>query len=136
MNESPWRRPQTLVEIAESSLAYSDFGYHLKDFLHEVAAARRRGASLRPMVDACPPLLAGRFAEGMICDAFLAGLADFLARTSGFNPPDWAMSDERVLEEPWFSEEFPQVRMRLLRDTPSAFKDRNIFIFESALQVA
>jgi len=41
-----------------------------------------------------------------------------------------------MFAEPWFSEPFPQVRMRLLRDTPSAFKDKNVFVFESALQVA
>jgi hypothetical protein len=28
------------------------------------------------------------------------------------------------------------VRMRLLRDTPSAFKDKSIFVFEAALDAA
>ena len=46
------------------------------------------------------------------------------------------LKEDLMLEEPWFSPEFPQIRMRLLRDTPSAFKDKNLFIFESALQVA
>jgi hypothetical protein len=136
VKESPWRRPRSLAEVAESSAAYSDFGYHLKDFLHTAAEAARGGQSLEPFVAAEPPRLADRFAEGKVCDAFLAGLADFLGRKNGFNTPAWSMAEDRILAEPWFSEEFPQVRLRLLRDTPSAFKDRNIFIFESALQVA
>lgn len=136
MSDSPWRRPRSLREVAESSAAYADFGYHLKDFLHEVAEAQKRGASLEPMLAAPPPVLAGRFAEGNICDAFAAGLADFLARRHNFSTPSWALAKERALERPWFSVEFPQVRLRLLRDTPSAFKDKNIFVFESALEVA
>ena len=136
MKDTPWRRPRTLVEVVQSSAAYCDFGYHVKDFLHEVAAARRSGESIEPRVAAAPPLLAGTFAEGKICDAFLAGLADYLARTNGFNTPAWAAAQDRALDEPWFSEEFPQVRMRLLRDTPSAFKDKNVFVFPSALDVA
>ena len=57
--------------------------------------------------------------------------------TSQPNPDTgWALKEELVLEHPWFSEEFPRVRLRLLRDTPSAFKDKNLFVFESALSVA
>ena len=136
MKDSPWRRPRTLSEVAEASGGFLDFGYHLKDFLHTVAGARGRRELLEPMVLAPPGPLAGKFAEGKIGDAFLAALADFLARTNGFAPPPWALAEDRVLEQPWFSEEFQQVRVRLLRDAPSAFKDKNIFVFESALQVA
>ena len=63
-------------------------------------------------------------------------MADYLARTHRFPTPRWTLAPERVLEHPWFALEFPQVRLRLLRDTPWAFKDKNIFVFESALQVA
>ena len=42
----------------------------------------------------------------------------------------------RLLDELWFSEELPTVRLLLLRDTPSAFKDKNVFVFDSALRVA
>lgn len=136
MNQSPWRRPRSLAEVAGSAATYSDFGYHLKDFLHTLAETVRQGESIEPLLAAEPSRLCGQFEEGQLCDAFLAGLADFLARRHGFAPPAWAMSASRVLENPWFSEKFPQVRLRLLRDTPSAFKDRNIFVFESALQVA
>jgi hypothetical protein len=42
----------------------------------------------------------------------------------------------RVLDDPWFSPSGRAFRATLLRDTPSAFKDKNIFIYENALTVA
>jgi hypothetical protein len=76
-----------------------------------------------------------RFPEGKICDAFLAATADYLSRVNGVPTPAWALNEDLVLDQPWFTEEFPQLRLRLLRDTPSAFKDKNPFVFESALSV-
>ena len=136
MSQSVIRRPATLHEVAAESSTYHEFGYNLKDFLHEFAAAKQRGLPLHLLVEAEPPLLASRFKEGKVCDAFLAGTADYLARANRFQTPLWALSPERVLEVPWFSEKLPALRMLLLRDTPSAFKEKNVFVFESALNVA
>jgi hypothetical protein len=136
MSQSTLRRPTSLREVAAESPNYSDFGYNLKDFLHEFALAKQRQMHLLPLLEAEPPLLASRFEEGKICDAFLAGTADFLARSNRIQTPLWALNPERVLETPWFSETLPAVRLSLLRDTPSAFKEKNIFVFESALNVA
>jgi len=129
-------RPKTLAEVAEGSSSYQDFGYHLRDFLHTFAERRREGLNPILLLASEPLRLTTRFAEGNICDAFLAGTADHLSRTSGVHTPLWALQEDRVLQEPWFAETFPQVRMRLLRDTPSAFKDKNIFVFASAFRVA
>ena len=125
-----------MQEVAAESDSYSDFGYNLKDFLHEFVLAQKRGLSLEPLLAPEPVRLAGRFPEGEICDAFLATTADYLSRENRIATPAWALKEDLVLEEPWFSPDFPEVRMRLLRDTPSAFKDKNLFVFESALQVA
>jgi hypothetical protein len=130
------RRPATLAEVAAESAAYTDFGRNLRDFLHEWVKARQRSLSLAPMFAEEPVRLCARFAEGAICDAFLAATADFLARGNGIQTPEWALDEDRVLEQPWFSEPFPSVRLLLLRDTPSAFKDRNLFVFASALEAA
>lgn len=108
----------------------------MKDFLHEFALAKQRQLPLLSLLEAEPPLLASRFEEGKICDAFLAGTADYLARSNGIQTPLWALNPQRVLETPWFSEKLPAVRLSLLRDTPSAFKEKNIFVFKSALNVA
>lgn len=136
MNITPIERPKSLKEVAVESTSYADFGMNLKDFLHECALARRLERPLQPMFAERPPRLATRFPEGNICDAFLAATADYLSRINRISTPPWAFEEDLVLKEPWFSEEFPQVRLRLLRDTPSAFKDKNLFVFESALNVA
>ena len=130
------RRPTSLQEVAVESGAYAEFGRNLKDFLHEFAFAKKRGLALEPLLSEEPPRLAGRFEQGRICDAFLAATADYLSRVNGIQTPVWALKQDRVLEEPWFSEELPKVRLLLLRDTPSAFKDKNVFVFDSALKVA
>lgn len=88
------------------------------------------------MLTEAPARLTSRFAEGNICDAFLAATADYFARTHGIPTPECALKEDLVLVNPWFSPPYPTVRTRLLRDTPSAFKDKNIFIFEDALTVA
>jgi hypothetical protein len=125
-----------LREVAAQSETYGDFGYNLKDFLHEFEFARQRRLPLAPLLAVEPPRLARRFHEGNICDAFLAATADHLSRANGIPTPQWALKEDLVLDEPWFSEQFPTLRTRLLRDTPSAFKDKNLFVFESALSVA
>jgi hypothetical protein len=130
------RRPVSLHEVAAETTIYREFGYNLKDFLHEFASAKERGLPLLPLLEEEPPFLAARFEEGRICDAFIAGTADHLARLHGIQTPVWAQNPQRVLEFPWFSELLPDVRLLLLRDTPSAFKEKNIFVFESALNVA
>jgi hypothetical protein len=130
------RRPASLRELAAESATYSEFGYNLKDFLHEFALAKQKHLPLLSLLEAEPPLLASRFEEGKICDAFIAGTADYLARANAIRTPAWALNPERALELPWFSETLPDVRLLLLRDTPSAFKEKNIFVFESALAVA
>jgi hypothetical protein len=136
MNADGIRRPNSLTEVAAETNTYADFGYHLKDFLHAFEYARQRQIPLGSMLAEEPPRLVRRFREGAICDAFLAATADYLSRVNGIPTPGWALNEDLVMGEPWFSEEFPSVRLRLLRDTPSAFKDKNLFVFESALRVA
>ncbi len=130
------RRPALLHEVAVESGAYNEFGRNLKDFLHEFAFAKKRGLALEPRLSEEPPRLAERFDQGRICDAFLAATADYLARINGIQTPAWALKEDRILDVPWFSEELPAVRLLLLRDTPSAFKDKKVFVFDSALAVA
>lgn len=136
MNEFKIHRPMTLLEVATESERYEDFGGHLKDFLHEFARALKGGEPVEQMLTVEPPLMAEKFAEGKVCDAFLAATADFLARRNGLLTPAWARREKLVLAAPWFSPDLRGVRAMLLRDAPSAFKDKNIFVFESALQVA
>lgn len=136
MRKPRQRRPATLAQVAEVTGSYEDFGVNLKDFLHELASARRRGEPLRPRVRKEPQRLADRFPEGVVCDALVAATADYLCRVAEVPPPRWAVSQARALDLPWFAEPYLGLRARLLRDTPSAFKDKNIFILPSALEIA
>ncbi|HNQ88144.1 MAG TPA: hypothetical protein PKM73_06000 [Verrucomicrobiota bacterium] len=122
--------------MAIESSRYADFGRNLKDFLHAFAEARQRSDPLEPMLAPAPPRLAGLFPEGAICDAFLAATADYLARRNRIPTPDWALSTSIALDQPWFSPDLPSVRAMLLRDSPSAFKDKNLFVLDSILDVA
>ncbi len=130
------QRPKSLQEVAAESRTYRDFGLNLKDFLHHFEEIRRQQLPLAPLLSDEPARLTGQFPEGNICDSFLAATADYLSRVNKILTPAWALQEDLVLKEPWFSEEYLSLRMRLLRDTPSAFKDKNIFVFESALSVA
>ena len=136
MESVPIRRPESLREVAVETRTYQEFGYNLRDFLHEFADAQKRQLSLGQLLAEEPPRLADQFEEGKICDAFLAATADYLSRISHIPSPSWALNPNLALEQPWFSITLPEVRFLLLRDAPSAFKDKNIFVFDSALKVA
>ncbi len=62
-----------------------------------------------------------------MADATLAAYADLLAERAGIAPPAWCFAAERVAPEPWFASTGPRSRLLALRDTPPAFKRRNLF---------
>lgn len=121
-------RPVTLAEIAERSGSLEDFGRHFRDWLHEI-----RRHSSRPQLDTTiqrePPRLAARFVQGAVADAWLAAYAEHLASRIGRPTPAWADARARVAREPWFATDSTSARLRLraLRDSPPAFKKRNLF---------
>jgi len=121
-------RPVTLAEVADRAESLEDFGRHFRDWLHEI-----RRHSSRPQLDAAvqvePPRLAGRFAQGDVADAWLAAYAEHLAGRIDRTVPAWAEKRGRVAPEPWFAvdEASPRLRLIALRDSPVAFKKRNLF---------
>lgn len=119
-------RPTTLAEIAVRADSLARFGRELADWLHMVRALGSRPALAATIAEA-PALLAGRFPEGKLADATLAAYADLLAARTGIAPPAWAFGSERVSPEPWFAVEGPRSRLLALRDSPPAFKRRNLF---------
>jgi hypothetical protein len=119
-------RPITLAEIADRADSLARFGRELADWLHEVRARGSRPALAATIADA-PALLAERFPEGALADATLAAYADLLAERIGVAPPAWCFGPERVVLEPWFAVDGPRSRALALRDSPPAFKRRNLF---------
>ena len=121
-------RPVTLAEIADRTESLEDFGRHFRDWLHEI-----RRHSSRPQLDAAvqaePPRLAARFPQGAVADAWLAAYAEHLAVRIGRPVPAWAEARHRVSPEPWFAatDTSPRLRLLALRDSPAAFKKRNLF---------
>jgi len=119
-------RPQTLAEVAQRATDLRSFGWEFQDWLHTVRSIRTR-AELQRSLAPEPAELASRFSEGRIADAWLAAYAEQAAVLTGLEVPAWAQSPKYVLSEPWFSVDEPAERLLALRDSPPAFKARNLF---------
>ena len=121
-------RPVTLAEIADRAESLEDFGRHFRDWLHEIRRHSSR-PQLAAVVAAEPRRLAARFAQGAVADAWLAAYAEHLAARIGRPVPAWAEARHRVSAEPWFATDIasPKLRLIALRDSPVAFKKRNLF---------
>lgn len=119
-------RPKSLHEIATRAESLQHFGWEFADWLHTLRSLRTHAAIARA-ITAEPPLLAARFPEGHVSDAWLAAYAELLAPHAGIPPPAWSLSPRRIAREPWFSTDRPVARALALRDSPAAFKNRNLF---------
>ena len=119
-------RPTSLAEVATRADSLERFGRELADWLHTLRSLGSRPALAASIADT-PVLIAGRFAEGALADATLAAYADLLAERADIAPPAWCFSAERVAPEPWFASTGPRSRLLALRDSPPAFKRRNLF---------
>ena len=119
-------RPKTLCEIATRAENLSHFGHEFADWLHTLRALHSRSQLAAAIADE-PALLRQRFPEGAVSDAWLAAYAEHLAIHTGIPIPPWTGSAKRIALEPWFSTESAPSRRRALRDSPPAFKRRNLF---------
>lgn len=127
-------RPSSLAEVAARAESLERFGRELADWLHALRGLGSRPALAATLAEA-PDLLVGRFPGGSLADATLAAYADLLAERIGVAPPAWCLEPERVAPEPWFANEGPRGRILALRDSPPAFKRRNLFSFAPDLPV-
>ncbi len=134
MKRSPqnnWRRPHTLREVVASAATPEEIGENLAEFLdHMNLLSRTRARRARLAVGIrTEPALTG----DAVHDAYLAAVAVHLANTHRLPPPQWALSKKRRLVRPWCALPYPCARAGLLRDSPVAFRERNIFTTEDAL---
>lgn len=119
-------RPSTLAEVARRATTLDHFGHEFQDWLHTVRGCRSRTA-LKTALQPEPILLRSRFPEGEVSDAWLAAYAEHAAALAGLDAPRWTRTPARVLARPWFSVRSPAERQLALRDSPFAFKKRNLF---------
>lgn len=127
-------RPSNLAEVAARADSLERFGRELADWLHTLRSLGSRVALAATVADA-PALLADRFPQGALADATLAAYADLLVNRIGIAPPAWCMECGRIAPEPWFASAGPRSRLLALRDSPPAFKRRNLFSIAPDLPV-
>jgi len=119
-------RPQTLRDVAARSRSLSDFGREFQDWLHTLRTLRSRPAITEAIKEA-PEFLDIHFPEGATADAWLAAYAEHLANTLGLPVPAWTTTPARIARDPWFESATPALRLTALRDSPAAFKHRNLY---------
>jgi hypothetical protein len=129
-------RPESISRVAERSSDLRTFSYELRDFLHEFERGFNvTGLDQFDRLREEPAILADRFPEGRLADAYLAAVADALAERLSRWGPGWTRKPERFLHEPWFASPGPHMRACLLLESPGAFRERNIFVTANALSV-
>ena len=130
--QNNWQRPQSLREVVAGAESPEDIGYNLAEFLDEWNARKklRNGrASLWAAIRVEPPPTGNA-----VHDAYLAAVAAHLAHTMRLPVPRWANKKSRKLVHPWFALPYGWARAELLRSSPAAFRERNLFTTEDALR--
>ncbi|MEM7385479.1 MAG: hypothetical protein AAF514_11090 [Verrucomicrobiota bacterium] len=122
-------RPKSLAEVARRILEGSEWRYELADFLDEFYA----NPSSEAVADE-PDSLAATGKEGQRRDAFIAATAEHLGRKYQFPLQPWVYQPSRYLDHPSFALSTREGKLFLLKDSPAAFKSRNLFVSGNALE--
>ena len=119
-------RPRSLAEVAALTREGDSFGRCLANFLDGFYLAPNSAALETEPV---------RLSDAMM-DAYLAAVAEELARKYNLPHPAWAYDDSRKLRSPWFASDLQSMRAVLLLESPAGFRSRNLFVSENALSRA
>ncbi len=124
-------RVASLQEVA--GLAAIDGGIRdsLRDFLDGFYAA----PSLEKLKEE-PDHLQDELGDDGFADAYLAATAAHLCRQYRLPPPEWTKNPCRILKVPFFAAKTHGLRMIYLQESPTAFKERNIFVSANTLSRA
>ena len=127
-----WQRPQSLAEAVQRAESTADIGGNLADFLDHMNLLVKQRSTRRKLSGAIrrePPRTGVA-----VQDAYLAAVAAQLANTLRLPTPPWSTKKCRRLRRPWFALPDAWARAWLLRDSPAAFRERNLFTDENALR--
>ena len=121
----PIQRAGTLSDVAGQSNSLREFGMNLRDWQHVIQRehVNSRQELARRLAEE-PPLLAHRFSQGDVADAYLAAYAEWIADRAGIPRPAWCANLARCAIDPWFS---TSTRGLLLVRSPASFRQRNLF---------
>ncbi|MEO7802959.1 MAG: hypothetical protein ABIS18_00425 [Actinomycetota bacterium] len=115
----------TLAHVGRRVLAGEDLLFAVFEFLDEFSIRtleQRQNAIDEPATS-----------ENARADAFLGGLAEYLAGLHHLNLPSWANEPNRFLDHFWFLSETKGFRAILIAHSPSAFRRRGIFVHPDML---
>ncbi|MBA3385240.1 MAG: hypothetical protein H0T95_01210 [Chthoniobacterales bacterium] len=125
------KRPASLAEVAAHHSSRKVFGYAVVEFLDQFNIKQDAA-----MLAQEPPLLITKLHDEGVADAYLAAVAVQMSCTIGRVPPAWTRDAARFLRRPWFASAGPSLRATLLLESPAAFRERNLFVSENALDRA
>lgn len=125
------QRPSTLAEVTTRCLyENADFGMEIRDFLTEfyLQKPERRVGMLADE----PPLLK----DDAQRNVFVAACAEFLSGMAGVCKPAWVDNPVRFLKEPIYDHPNKDLWPIFERESPEAFRRRNIFTEANPLRRA
>jgi hypothetical protein len=125
-------RPRSLAEVAKLTAAGESFDRCLANFLDEFCAA----PAVEMLMEEPRLLMRESRPSGSVQDAYLAAVAEELARSRRFAIPTWTAGTSRRLRRPWFASPLGSLRAVLLIESPAAFRSRNLFVSQDALSRA
>jgi hypothetical protein len=126
-----WQRPHSLRDVVAWAETPEDIGENLADFLDHMNLQVRNQLGRAKLVAAirAEPARTGNDVQ----DAYLAAVAVHLANTLRLRAPQWTQSKQRRAARPWFALPYAWARAELLRSSPAAFRERNLFTTADAL---
>jgi len=128
---NPFRRPASLREVAEYAIDAKEdkaaFGRAVAEFLDEFYT----NPAKRQAMIAVEPLRMGTFE-----DAYLAAVAEHLARRWDLEIPGWVDQPHRFLDRAFFAGGLESLKAILLAESPLAFRKRQIFVEAEPLRRA
>jgi hypothetical protein len=119
------RKPNSLAEVVRRVKAGEQkFDPSLREFLDSFYAnadARQRAIEEQPdSIDA-------------VHDAYVAAVAEHLARVYGLSIPEWSETHGNGLHEPFFAGGLQSLKGVLTAESPTAFRRRLLFVSKDAL---
>lgn len=124
----PNQTPDSLARVALLTLtsvetAEARFSLYMKEFVDDLSRPGNQHPQiiLRMIKDEPAEL------PSATLNAFLAGVAEFIAQRHDLDVPQWALSESRFLPRPIFWGIRPQTRAHMLAQTPGPFRRRNLF---------